>query len=66
MVVPVACCRGQGADFAGGKVNSVDADFVGLEVLDVFNAAIGRQNIRADYTFRKAVRPAAMYAAQAR
>ncbi|KAK9826838.1 hypothetical protein WJX81_006320 [Elliptochloris bilobata] len=37
-----------------GKVNSVDADFIGLEVLDVFNAAIGRQNIRPEYTFRKA------------
>ena len=43
----------------------MDADFIGLEVMDVFNAAIGRQNIRGDYAFRKAVRHAAMPAAQA-
>lgn len=38
-------------------MNKVDADYIGLLVLDVFNAAIGRQNIRSEYTFRNAVRP---------
>ncbi len=37
-------------------MNKVDADYIGLLVLDVFNAAIGRQNIRSEYTFRSAVR----------
>ncbi len=41
---------------AGGKVNKVDADFIGLLVLGVFNAAIARQNIRPQYSFRAAVR----------
>jgi len=37
-------------------VNKVDADFIGLLVLGVFNAAIARQNIRPQYSFRAAVR----------
>ena len=51
----VLCGRG-----AGGKVNKVDADFIGLLVLGVFNAAIARQNIRPQYSFRAAVRPASL------
>ena len=33
---------------AGGMVNKIGPDYIGLLVLGVFNAAIGRQNIRSD------------------
>ena len=41
---------------AGGKVSKIGADYVGLLVLGVFNAAIGRQNIRSDLVYQLLVR----------
>ncbi len=42
---------------AGGRVNKIGPDYVGLLVLGVFNAAIGRQNIRTDFVYQPLVRP---------
>ncbi len=41
---------------AGGKVSKIGADYVGLLVLGVLNAAIGRQNIRSDLVYMPLVR----------
>ena len=40
----------------GGRVNKIGADYVGLLVLGVFNAAIGRLNIRSDFVYQPLVR----------
>ena len=40
----------------GGRVSKIGADYVGLLVLGVFNAAIGRQNIRSDLVYQLPVR----------
>ena len=37
---------------AGGMVNKIGPDYIGLLVLGVFNAAIGRQNIRSDLQYK--------------
>lgn len=44
------------AFLVGGKVNKIGADYVGLLVLGVFNAAIGRLNIRSDFVYQPLVR----------
>ena len=38
-------------------MNKIGPDYVGLLVLGVFNAAIGRQNIRTDFVYQPLVRP---------
>ena len=37
-------------------MNKIGADYVGLLVLGVFNAAIGRLNIRSDFVYQPLVR----------
>jgi hypothetical protein len=34
---------------AAGQVNKIGTDYIGLLVLGIFNAAIGHQNIRAEF-----------------
>lgn len=40
---------------AAGRVNKIGADYIGLLILGVFNAAIGHQNIRAEFQHSAAV-----------
>ncbi len=42
---------------AAGQVNKIGADYIGLLVLGIFNAAIGHQNIRAEFQHSAAVGP---------
>jgi hypothetical protein len=39
----------------GGRVNKIGTDYVGLLVLGVFNAAVGRLNIRSDFVYQPLV-----------
>ena len=41
---------------ADGKVHMVSHDFIGLLVLGLFNVSIGRQQIRADLSYKSHVR----------
>lgn len=41
---------------AGGNVTKMGADFIGMTVLGTLNAAIGRQNIRAELSYSHQVR----------
>ena len=41
---------------AGGRVTKLGTDFIGMTVLGSINAAIGRQNIRADLRYKAHVR----------
>ena len=43
----------------GGDVVKVGVDFLGLHVLGIFNAAIGREQIRTDLVYRAQVSSAA-------
>ena len=67
VVLPIHTCRnacsttaGRGwcshcAGLVGGRVNKIGPDYIGLLVLGVFNAAIGRQNIRSDLQYEAEV-----------